>query len=60
METKDNPKKPWKAVAAVVSAIAASLIVTNATELGSLGVGICTAIVAGLAVFFVPNPKVTA
>ena len=52
----DSPKKPYKAIAAAISAVAASLVATNATELGAVGVGICTAIVAGLATYLVPNP----
>lgn len=56
---KDDPAKPWKTLAAIASAFLTSFIATNATDLPSWGVGLVTAVVAAIAVYLTPNPKVT-
>jgi hypothetical protein len=53
---KADPKRPYKTYAAIVSAFLTSLLVTNATELGTVGVGLVTAAVAAIAVYLTPNP----
>ena len=53
----DDPTKPSKMYAAIVSAFLTSFLTTNATELPSWAVGLLTAVVAAIAVFLVPNPK---
>lgn len=55
---KDDPSKPYKAIAAIVSAFLASFLTTNATDMPSWAVGLLTAAVAAIAVYLVPNPKV--
>lgn len=55
---KDDPKRPYKMYAAIVSAMIVSYLATNATDLPSWAVGLLSAIVAGIAVFLTPNPKV--
>lgn len=55
----DDPKKPYKMYAAIVSAFIASFLATNATDMPSWAVGLLTALVAAIAVFMVPNPKVS-
>lgn len=52
---KDNPLKPYKAYAAIISAVLASLVAQG--TLPAPWDSIVTAILAGLAVFVVPNPK---
>lgn len=54
----DDPTKPYKMYAAIVSAFITSFIATNATDLPNWAVGVATALVAAIAVFLVPNPKV--
>jgi hypothetical protein len=56
---KDDPTKPYKTIAAIVSAFLTSFIATNATDLPSWGVGLVTALVAAIAVYLTPNPKVS-
>jgi hypothetical protein len=53
----DNPKKPWKAVAAAVSAGLTSLLTFAADLPFGVVVG-ATVAVAALATYVVPNPKV--
>lgn len=55
---EDDPKKPYKMYAAIVSAFLTSFIATNASDLPSWAVGLITALVAAIAVYMVPNPKV--
>ena len=55
-DAKADPKRPYKTYAAIVSAFLTSLLATNATELGAVGVGLVTALVAAIAVYLVPNP----
>jgi hypothetical protein len=59
VEVKDDPAKPWKTLAAILSAFLTSFITTNATDLPAWGVGLITAVVAAIAVYLTPNPKVT-
>ncbi len=54
----DDKKRPYKMYAAIVSAAIASFIATNAADLPPLAVGALTAVVAGIAVYLTPNPKV--
>lgn len=58
LAVKDNPAKPWKMIAALVSAFVTSFLATNATDLPSWAVGLLTALVAAIAVYLTPNPKV--
>jgi stage V sporulation protein SpoVS len=57
-KTSADPKRPYKTYAAIVSAFLTSLLVTNATELGAVGVGLVTAAVAAIAVYVTPNPEI--
>jgi hypothetical protein len=57
---KDDPAKPWKTIAAIVSAFLTSFVATNATDLPAWGVGLVTAVIAAIAVYLTPNPKVAA
>lgn len=54
---KDDPTKPYKMYAAIISAFLSSFISTNATDLPGWAVGLITAVVAAIAVYMVPNPK---
>lgn len=54
---EDDPKRPWKAIAgAVFAALSASL--AFAGDLPTWAIILITCIVAGLATYVVPNPKV--
>jgi hypothetical protein len=55
---KDDPSKPYKMIAAIVSAFLTSFLATNATDMPPWAVGLVTALVAAIAVFMTPNPKV--
>lgn len=54
---KPDPKRPYKAYATVLAAFLSSLVLTNATDLGPLWVGIITAVLAALATYVTPNPQ---
>lgn len=55
---KDDPTKPYKTIAAIISAFLTSFLATNATDLPAWAVGLVTALVAAIAVYMTPNPKV--
>lgn len=52
----DDPKRPYKMYAAIVSAFLASFLATNATDMAPWAVGLVTAAIAAIAVFLTPNP----
>lgn len=54
--SKDDPKRPWKAIiAAVVAGLA--VVMTYADDLPKVAIIIAAVLVAGLSTFLVPNPK---
>jgi mono/diheme cytochrome c family protein len=55
---KDDPSKPYKMIAAIISAFLTSFIATNATDMPAWAIGLVTAAVAAIAVYLTPNPKV--
>lgn len=55
---KDDPTKPYKMIAAIVSAFLTSFLTTSATDMPAWAVGLVTALIAAIAVYLVPNPKV--
>lgn len=57
---KDDPTKPFKTYAAVISAFLASFLLTSSTLLPAWAVGVVTALIAALAVYLTPNPKTVA
>lgn len=54
----DNPKKPWKAVGAVVAAEASFLLGQQIMELPSWAVLLLNLILVGAVTFGIRNPKV--
>lgn len=57
---KDDPTKPFKTIAAIVSSFLTAFIATNATDLPTWAVALATGVVAAIAVYLTPNPKVLA
>lgn len=55
---KDDPTKPYKMYATIVSAFLTSFIATNATDLPGWAVGVITAVVSAISVYITSNPKV--
>lgn len=58
METKPDPVRPYKALATIVTSFLSSILLTNATDLDPLWIGVITAVVAALTTYSVPNPQV--
>lgn len=58
MVTVADKKRPYKVYAAIALTFLSSILLTNATDLGPWGIGIITAVIAGLGVYITPNPLV--
>ena len=54
---KDNPNKPYKAYAGIVAAVLSSLLAQYADAIPPVGKLIISALIAGIAVYVTPNPK---
>lgn len=54
---KDDPYKPFKAVAGVVAAIITYLLTQNLVDFPSWADLLINCAAVGLAVFLIPNPK---
>lgn len=56
---KDDPVRPWKALVGVISAIVTYLITQTVLEFPDWVELLLNAAAVGLAVYAIPNPKVT-
>lgn len=59
-EVKDDPTRPYKLYAMIVSAVLTSFIADAALELPWYVVAGLTSFISGLSVYITPNPKVEA
>ena len=58
METKPNPKRPYKMYAAVVAAVISYMLTQEVLELPSMAVLALNVVSIGIATYFVRNPRV--